>query len=358
MHRPLEAAETEALATQWLIRLDADESPATVAQWHAWLSQDTRNQAAYVRIEKAWQLADCLRRARPLEVIPADPNVLATFPGLQPPQQHAPEPPFRPKIGLLALAATLAVATMVAATWFHSAQFKNDHATRQTQLGGFERTVLPDGSTVLLNTNSAIQVHFSDRSREVTLTRGEALFTVAPEEGRPFTVTVAGTVVRALGTSFTVRQAESGGIEVIVSRGRVSVTPRSSALHLTLTEGDDARIDATGDATIGRLGTTDIDHRLAWTRGQIWLNEAALSEAIAEFNRYNSRKFVLADPQLATLRVGGAFTATDPKAFVAALERVFGIQAVTSEDESGAPVILLTRPASLRSLAASEEAIR
>jgi transmembrane sensor len=338
LHRPLEAAETEALAAQWLIRLDADESPATLAQWHTWLSEDTRNHAAYVRIEKAWHRADGLRRACPLEATPTDPDVLARFPGLQP-APHAPTAPLRPRIGLLALAATLAVATMVAATWFHTAQF--NHATRQTELGGFERTLLPDGSTVLLNTNSEIQVRFSRRLRAITLTRGEALFTVAPEEGRPFTVSVAGTVVRALGTSFTVRQAESGGIEIVVSRGRVSVTPRASALHLLLTEGDDARIDAAGEAAIGRLGTTDIDHRLAWTRGQIWFNEAALTEAIAEFNRYNNRKFLLADPQLATLRVGGSFAATDPTAFVAALERVFGIQAVSSEDDSGAPVIRL-----------------
>jgi transmembrane sensor len=342
LHRPLEPAETEALAAQWLIRLDADESPAALAQLHTWLSEDTRNQAAYVRIETAWQRATGLRRARPLEATPADPNVLATFPGLEP-APPPPAAPFRPKIGLLALAATLAVATMVAATWFHTAQF--NHATRQTELGGFERTLLPDGSTVLLNTNSEIQVRFSRRLRSIVLTRGEALFTVTPEEGRPFAVSVAGTVVRALGTSFAVRQAESGGIEIVVSRGRVSVTPRASALHLILTEGDDARINATGDAVIGRLGTTDIDHRLAWTRGQIWLNETALTEAIAQFNRYNNRKFVLADPQLATLRVGGSFAATDPKAFVDALERVFGIQAVSSEDDSGAPVIRLTGPA-------------
>jgi len=348
LNRPLEAAETEALAAEWLIRLDADESPATVAQLHAWLSDDTRNQAAYVRLAKAWQHADCLQRARPLGAVPANPNVLATFPGLQQAAHTPSAPPFRPKIGLLALAATVAVATMVAATWFHSTPF--NHATRQTELGGFERTLLPDGSTVLLNTNSAIHVHFSRQLREVTLTRGEALFTVAHTEGRPFSVTVAGTVVRALGTSFAVRQAESGGIEVLVSRGRVSVTPHSSALRLMLTEGDDARIDATGDAAIGRLDPTDIDHRLAWTRGQIWLNETALTDAIAEFNRYNSRKFVLADPALATLRVGGSFAATDPKAFVAALERVFGIEAVASQDDSGAPVIRLTGPTGAGSL--------
>ena len=76
------------------------------------------------------------------------------------------------------------------------------------------------------------------------------------------------------------------------------------------------------------------------------MKEAALPEAVAEFNRYNNRKFVLADPQLATLRVGGSFAATDPKAFVAALERVFGIQAVASQDDSGAPVIRLTGPVS------------
>jgi transmembrane sensor len=215
---------------------------------------------------------------------------------------------------------------------------------RRTEVGGFERTVLADGSTVLLNTNSEIRVRFSREQREVTLIRGEGLFTVTHAEGRPFAVVVAGTTVRALGTSFVVRLRSNSQTEVIVAGGRVTVAHGAATPRLMLTAGDDNTIDAQGRARTGRLDASDIDRRLAWTRGQIWFNENTLAEAIAEFNRYNSRRFVLADPALATLRVGGSFAATDPKAFIAALERVFGIRAMSAEDPSGAPVVRLIGP--------------
>jgi transmembrane sensor len=218
---------------------------------------------------------------------------------------------------------------------------------RRTELGGFSRTLLPDGSIALLNTNTEIQVHFNRSMRQVILTRGEALFTVAHAEGRPFEVAAGGTSVRAIGTSFVVRRVEPANVEILVFRGRVSVAPDSATPPLMLTAGDDTRIDGRGQIATARTDASEIDRRLAWTRGQIWLNETTLAAAIAEFNRYNSRKFVIADPALATLRVGGSFAATDPKAFVAALERVFGIRALSAQDTSGPQTIILIGPGSL-----------
>jgi transmembrane sensor len=111
-----------------------------------------------------------------------------------------------------------------------------------------------------------------------------------------------------------------------------------------LTAGDDTTIDARGQIATTRTDASEIDRRLAWTRGQIWLNETTLADAVAEFNRYNSRKFVIADPALASLRVGGSFASTDPKAFVAALERVFGIRALSVQGIAGPPTIRLIGP--------------
>ena len=338
-HSP-EAVQIEAQAAAWLVRLEADTSATTLAQWRQWLNEDNRRYAAYVRIERGWRQTDCLKKLRPPDgSVRLD--VLDAFPG-----QHtnAPPPPapFRPKIAHLTVAASLAIATMALATWFHAG--RPDPQFRRTELGGFERTVLPDGSTVLLNTNSEIHLHFTPRLRQVVLTRGEALFTVAHAAGRPFDVTAGGTTVRAVGTSFIVRLRPDAQTEIIVARGKVAVSPESDTTDWMLTAGDDVRIDTRGHVATDRLETGDIDRRLAWTRGQIWLDQDTLAEAIAEFNRYNSRKFILADPELATLRVGGSFTATDPKAFIAALERVFGIRAVSAEDTSGAPVIRLLGP--------------
>jgi transmembrane sensor len=340
--RTPETTATETQAAAWLIRLEGDTSPETLAQWREWLTEDTRHHAVYVRIESGWRQTECLKSLRPLDGL-VDPDVLTTFPGLQT-CRPAPRAAFRPSALRVIFAAAVIMATMVLATWSHVP--KAEHVMRRTELGGFSRTVLPDGSIVLLNTNSAIQVHFNRSMRQVILTRGEALFTVAHAEGRPFEVAAGGTSVRAIGTSFVVRRLEPTNVEILVSRGRVSVAPNSATPPLMLTAGDDTKVDALGRIATARADASEIDRRLAWTRGQIWLNETTLADAIAEFNRYNSRKFVIADPALATLRVGGSFAATDPKAFVAALERVFGVRALSAQDTAGPQTIRLIRPGS------------
>jgi transmembrane sensor len=339
--RTPQTTATETQAAAWLIRLEDDTSPETLAHWRDWLREDTRRHAVYVRIESGWRHTGCLESLRPLDGR-VDPDVLTTFPGLH---RSTPSPPakFRPSLARVIFAAAVVVATMVLATRFHIP--RAEHVMRRTELGGFSRTVLPDGSTVLLNTNTEIQVHFNRNIREVILTRGEALFTVAHAEGRPFEVAAGGASVRAIGTSFVVRRVDSTRVEILVSRGRVSVAPDTATPALMLTSGDDTTIDARGRITTVRADAAEIDRRLAWTRGQIWLNETTLADAIAEFNRYNSRKFVNADPAVATLRVGGSFAATDPKAFVAALERVFGIRALSVQDSAGAQTIQLIGPA-------------
>ena len=342
--RTPETTATETQAAAWLIRLEDDTSPETLAQWRDWLTEDTRRHAVYVRIESGWRQTECLKSLRPLDGT-VDPDVLTTFPGLQP---YRPAPPaaFRPSVVRVAFAAAVAAATMALATWFHVP--KAEHIVRRTELGGFSRTALPDGSTVLLNTNTEIQVHFNRRMRQVVLTHGEALFTVAHAEGRPFEVAAGGTSVRAIGTSFLVRRVEPTSVEILVSRGRVSVAADSATPPLMLTAGDDTTVDAHGQIATARADASEIDRRLAWTRGQIWLNETTLADAIAEFNRYNSRKFVIVDPALASLRVGGSFAATDPKAFVAALERVFGIRALSAQDPAGSQTINLIGPPTSR----------
>ncbi|HEY6922140.1 MAG TPA: FecR domain-containing protein [Steroidobacteraceae bacterium] len=341
--RTPETTATEAQAAAWLIRLEGDPSPRTLAQWREWLTEDTRHHAVYVRIESGWRQTERLKWLRPLDGT-VDPDVLSTFPGLQP-SRPAQSTGFRPSAVRATFVGALALATMMLATWFHAP--KAEHVMRRTELGGFSRTVLPDGSIALLNTNTEIQIRYNRSIRQVILTRGEAFFAVAHAEGRPFEVAAGATSVRAIGTSFVVRRVEPTNVEVLVSRGRVRVASDSASPPLVLTAGDDTKVDSRGQVATARADASEIGRRLAWTRGQIWLNETTLAEAIAEFNRYNSRKFVIADPALATLRVGGSFAATDPKAFVAALERVFGIRALSAQAFAGPEIISLFGPRSL-----------
>jgi transmembrane sensor len=312
---------TEAQAAEWLIRLESEPTAETVAQWRAWLESDARRRVAFVRIENGWYQTNCLKKLRPLDGA-VDINLL--------------RPPARPRslrsLAQASLAVGILAALLLSAAWLHDPL---DHDYR-TDLGGFQRARLPDGSTVLLNTDSEITVHYSQSARVVSLIRGEALFTVAHDPTRPFEVESSGIIVRALGTSFDVRQVDDSAVEILVAAGTVA-----TGRDLMLVTGDDMMRDARGNSRREHLSATDMDHRLAWIHGEIWL-QGTLADAVAEFNRYNSRKLVLTDSALATLRVGGSFTATDPKAFIAALERVFAIRALASGDA----VIELVGPAS------------
>jgi transmembrane sensor len=367
LNRTPNASDTDETAAAWLVRLDVDTSEVTLASWRQWLREDARNHAAFVRVEKGWRQAECLKSLRPLDGA-VRPDLLDAFPetersvgggrsggaGLQrvssdwgqlrwlSPSRWSRLWGARPHSTLaVALGAGALACLLVLAGWHFLTQ--PDHRVHQTERGGFERIVLPDGSTASLNTNSEIRVHFTHHHREVVLTRGEALFSVARDELRPFDVDAGGNAVRALGTSFSVRLRAAGKVEVLVLQGEVAVdNPRPDSDRSLLSSGDDAMIDAQGRTQIERVDTHGMAHKLAWIHGQIWFQHCALSEAVAEFNRYNSSQFVLADPTLAQLHIGGSFATTDPAAFMAALEHVFGIRPLPARPHAfGTEVIQL-----------------
>jgi transmembrane sensor len=327
LNRTTNAFDTEETAAAWLVRLDADASPVTLDSWQQWLREDARHYAAFVRVEEGWRRTECLKSMRSLDgevrADLLDSVSAARGPRSDPSRTRGLYSTVAVALGAAAMACLLVLAGRSLLT-------RHDYRIHQTERGGFERVVLPDGSTASLNTNSEIRVHFTRNHREIALVRGEALFSVARDELRPFEVNADGNAVRALGTSFTVRLRPAGQIEVLVLQGEVTVDKphsiASTGARALLSSGDDATIDTQGRPQIERVDAPGVAHKLAWIHGQIWFQHCALSEAIAEFNRYNSRQFILADPALAQLHIGGSFATTDPAAFMAALEHVFGIR--------------------------------
>ena len=87
----------------------------------------------------------------------------------------------------------------------------------ETPVGGQSRITLADGSTVILNTNSLLDISFSDKCRDVHLRRGEAYFDVVHDKARPFTVYADNYVVRDIGTAFDVHLSKAGLVEVGVN---------------------------------------------------------------------------------------------------------------------------------------------
>ncbi len=380
-------SDIEAQAAEWLVRREsAAFGSADQAELDAWTSADPRHRAAFVRLEAAWRRADRLRGLKPLDGT-VDEDLLSRSPfarieeypaaagtrdsridpaaasaedlleksavrrlaadAFSVPAVEESTPPRRRWLVPLAAAAILALVGIGAGLWL-SMQRSDGWERYATEYGVFTRIVLADGSVVHLNTNSQIRARLLPDHREVVLERGEALFKVAHDPNRPFDVQAAGTVVRAVGTEFSVRLRERSektdgqkDVEVLVKEGRVAIDPpkqqmeRATMLPASvsmLSAGETVTISATR-VSVQKVAETDVDKKLSWTEGRLWFERQRLADVVAEFNRYNRRQMVIADPAIADLRIGGGFEATDPESFVAALERTFGIRAFPSAED-------------------------
>ena len=134
-------------------------------------------------------------------------------------------------------------------------------------------------------------------------------------------------------------------VEVLVKEGRVAIDPpkgeleRAAVLPASVVHalrGRDGHHQRQAGAR-GEGGRNGVSKKLSWTEGRLWFERQRLADVVAEFNRYNRRQMVIADPAIADLRIGGGFEATDPESFIAALERTFGIRAFPSPSNGDEP---------------------
>ncbi|WP_297510318.1 FecR family protein [uncultured Caulobacter sp.] len=295
------AADIEAAAARWVVRVDRDGQDADLrAELEAWLSGDRRRVGAYARAEAAWSHLD---RA---SVLAVDGEAARRR-----------TPPLRRR-GLLAGFGALAagVAAAVVAPGLLARRYG-------TALGEIRRVPMADGSVAAINTDSEVEIALRPRMRAVKLERGEAWFAVAKDPGRPFVVESGPVRVRAVGTAFSVRKRE-GGSDVLVTEGVVEVwTQDGGAPPRRVSAGE--RVFAANDVGVLAPPSADADlaRQLAWREGQIVLDGQTLAEAAAEFNRYNDRKIRIADPRLADQRFVGWFRTNDPEGFAEAAATTF-----------------------------------
>jgi ferric-dicitrate binding protein FerR (iron transport regulator) len=92
--------------------------------------------------------------------------------------------------------------------------------------GSKSSVILPDGSTVILNSGSKLKYSTNfdaQNSRDVSL-EGEAFFNVKKNKHRPFYVSVAGIKVKVLGTSFNIKAyPDEKNIETTLVTGSVEI---------------------------------------------------------------------------------------------------------------------------------------
>ena len=280
-------------AVEWLVELQSDDTArSALAQWR---SQHPDHERAWQRIETVnHQLLGRLRSA-------ASPAASAIA--------HATLAPPR-SIQRREAIKTLAALLFAGGTgWVleDRTPWREWTADERTGVGERRTVALADGTTVSLNTDSAINVRFTATERRVRLVGGEVLLVTGKDRaGRPFSVETAQGEIQPLGTRFAVRQ-QSNASRVDVFEGAVAIRPHGGeGLTHTLRAGEQASFTRTaiGEPLPANDGGT------AWTEGMLVASGMRLQDFLAELGRHRSGH-LSCDPAIADLRVSGTYPLAD-----------------------------------------------
>lgn len=171
---------------------------------------------------------------------------------------------------------------------------------------GEQRTItLADGTTIILNTDTAISTRFDNDIREITLHRGEIAISTGKDSQfatrRPFWVNTPNGKLQAIGTYFTTR-LDDRHTHVSVKEGAVALHPRSSVDSIIVNAGEYWQFD---DRHISQISNAGIEPD-SWTEGVIAGKNMRLGDLLTELSRYRSGRISI-DPDIADLRVSGVY---------------------------------------------------
>jgi transmembrane sensor len=348
--------QAEQSAAAWIAQRDVGPwSEVEAAALAAWLAQGAGHRAAYYRLNAAWQEAGRLKAL-------GGPIITASSPALN---ENAEVAEIRSVVSategksvkagiarrsrgvmrLLAIAASVVLGVGLGTFTEHRDLLHRRGYT--TAVGGIETVPLADGSRVTLNTDSNVRIAITQAERRVYLEKGEAFFEVAKDPRRPFIVMAGNKRLIAVGTQFSVLR-QGYNVDVVVSEGVVRLeapgvdsglssegtrgrTARRQPKTVLLTAGSVAHARRS-DVLVQKRSDTEIDRTLTWRTGILTFRDTPLADAVAEFNRYNTRQIVIDDPKLGFVKIGGIFRATDLDPFVHLLEEGFHIRSTVEEE--------------------------
>lgn len=326
-------------AATWFARMRGPEAEHVRAEFEAWLARESHHRTAYSQISEVFSLGKSLPAGGSRK---QDTAIGRSLP--------------RAARSLAVIALTL---TAVAGTaWLASdrrltsapshvdgvaQQVSLDHRqVLQTSRGEIRRFQLPDGSGVILDTDSLVSVAYDVHGRRLRLERGRARFIVAHEQ-RPFTVAAAGGLVTAHGTIFDVRVVADKRIMVRLLRGAIDVDipqpRRSKTDDHAVTRLSPGEIIAFSPETIKpatEIATGDEDD---WPAAIREIEAVPVSALIAEANRYARRPISVISPEVGQLRLSGTFRIDDTQRLANNLAAVLHLRV----DASDPGRIMLTR---------------
>ena len=334
------------VASRWVLKIDEGTlSASDEAALGAWLDEHARHRELLVEVAAVWDKTDAL--ARLADLFPHDAAADQASRG----PRHwrwAQGLAIAAGLAVLAIGGVLLLDPGADTTPPTSDGARVASAEYETAVGGQKTALLPDGSEVVLNTDSRLAVTFTPTARVLRLARGEILVRVAEDRARPLSVVAGDRIIQALGTVFVVEITDEQEVELMVSEGKVvigmqsPVATTSGADDVDLLEGapwppvlavladnvvsaGEAVVLSAADPVRRTVSADEVEVKLSWEEGRLIFRSEPLEKALEEVERYTTVEFVFLDESLKTRTLSGRFRAGDVEALLLSLHVNFDI---------------------------------
>ncbi|APS40504.1 FecR family protein [Salegentibacter sp. T436] len=210
---------------------------------------------------------------------------------------------------ILKIASVIFIALLAGGGWYLTDRELSSRplAVYEAKPSIMEEYILPDGSKVLLNSGSIIEIasDFNDSDRNVYL-EGEAFFEIERDTARPFIVnTESNLQVKVLGTSFNIKSYKSDQtIETTLVSGKVELLQNTKNLPGIALSPDQKAIfnKAEDKINIEQVSTAEI---ISWKEGILIFDNEPIQNVLTSLERWYDVKIEIKDSVINTYTFSG-----------------------------------------------------
>lgn len=202
----------------------------------------------------------------------------------------------------------------------HSLPMLRWRAEYQTAVGEQKHLQLQDGTRLVLNTDSAVDVHYQAQ-RQITLHQGEVWLETGHQDKRILVVTTPHGQLVPLGTRFNVN----------VQARQTTLAVAEGAVRIQLANGQSSVVQAGQQRTFSHdiLGRASVASESVgyWQQGMLLAQEMPLEALLQELARYR-HGVIRCHPDLKQMAVSGAFPLRDTDAALDLLQKTLPVNIV------------------------------
>ncbi len=173
--------------------------------------------------------------------------------------------------------------------------------TVYTEHGVKAKAVLPDGTTVLLNSGSTISYpdKFLGDTREITFS-GEGYFNVVSDSLKPMIIKTGHNLdVMVLGTEFNLKTFDSTKIETTLYSGKITLitgTDKKGVVSYTeVMPNTKSYVNEHGSVQLQKMDKVINTATKAWTKGRLIFDNTPLPKVVEELERWHGIKIIVTD---------------------------------------------------------------